>query len=228
MHIALCLGCRVLGLTLHTSWLHVTRCVPSTGRRGGLSPPLVCVQGLAEPDSRWLGVEGKLNGTLSWRVVLLLSMLVIFPVWSALGFTLGRGIVTVVSVRPGSDGALPLSGVVPVGSGDGVGVWHDAADLSKGASFYFPLVSFFGNKAMLFSLGAWYCFNGYCWICKKLSGSPPHGYHDAYSVGTPKWAFLGERLAECNVRPRFDPFLDGFILVSKRTIYFFGRLVVIV
>ena len=54
---------------------------------------------------------------------------------------------------------------------------------------------------------------------------PTPGYHDAYSVGTPTWAFLGNGWQNhCNTT--FSLSLDVFFLVSKRTIYSLERLVV--
>ena len=57
---------------------------------------------------------------------------------------------TVVSVHPARWCTSPL-GVVPVGSGDGVGDCHDVAHSSKGAYFYFPFVSFWRRKLYPFS-----------------------------------------------------------------------------
>ena len=57
MHIARCLGCRVLGFTLHTAE-YTTRCVLSSCRRGGLCAPNVCAR-FVEPSSRGLGRGGK-------------------------------------------------------------------------------------------------------------------------------------------------------------------------
>ena len=61
------------------------------------------------------------------------------PFWSALGFTQGGGIVTVVSVYP-----APL-GVVPVGLGDGVGDCHDVANFPEKCLFI-SLVFHFGGE----------------------------------------------------------------------------------
>ena len=68
---------------------------------------------------------GKINSS-SWGLVLLLLILVsvlLVSTW----ITLGGGIVTVVSVHPARR-CTSLLGVVPVGSGDGVGDCHDAAN----------------------------------------------------------------------------------------------------
>ena len=50
-----------------------------------------------------------------------------------------------VSVHPARWCTSPL-GVVPAGFGDGVGHCHDVAKLPKVCLFYFPCVSFLGNK----------------------------------------------------------------------------------
>ena len=48
-------------------------------------------------------------------------------------------------------------------------------------------------------------------------------YNDAYSVGTPKWALRVKGWLKHN-KTMVSPFLGRFFLVSKRTIYFFGEL----
>ena len=45
-------------------------------------------------------------------------------------------------------------------------------------------------------------------------------YRDAYSVGTPNWAF-GEKGWQKHYKTMFSPFLGRFFLVSKRTFFFF-------
>ena len=64
------------------------------------------------------------------------------PFWSALGFTLGGGIVTVFSVYPALWCTSPL-GVVPVGLGDGVGDCHDVANLPS-VCLFISLLYLFG------------------------------------------------------------------------------------
>ena len=86
------------------------------------------------------------------------------PPGQHLGFTLGGGIVTVVSVHPARRRTSP-PGFVLLGSGDGVGDCHDAADLSRERLFYFPLVTFLGAKICALFLRVWCCFVGYCWVC---------------------------------------------------------------
>ena len=52
---------------------------------------------------------------------------------------------------------------------------------------------------------------------------PTPCYHDAYLVGTPKWAFWEKNwLKHC--KTMISPFVGRVLLVSKRTMYFFGRL----
>ena len=85
------------------------------------------------------------------------------------------------------DGAPPFSGVVPVGSGDGVGDCHDAANFPKNGPFI-SLEFFSGGrnyaffyKGMVFML---------CVLLGMLVGKwePTPCYRDAYSVGIPKGA----------------------------------------
>ena len=63
---------------------------------------------------------------------------------SALGFTFGGGIVTVISVHPARRCTSPHR-MLPVGLGDGVGDCYDAADLSQGSVFLFPLIFSLGD-----------------------------------------------------------------------------------
>ena len=72
---------------------HTASC-PLAGVVGCVLP--TCAQGLVEPSSRWLG-----EGENKWS-------------WSAPGFTLGGGIVTVISVHPARR-CMSILGVVPVG-----------------------------------------------------------------------------------------------------------------
>ena len=74
---------------------HSASC-PLAGVVGCLLP--TCVQGFVEQGSRWLG-EGENKRPSSWGLVLLCHSWCLSS-WSAPGFTLGGGIVTVVSVHP--------------------------------------------------------------------------------------------------------------------------------
>ena len=68
-----------------------------------------------------------------------------------------------VSVHPARRCTSP-PGFALLGSGDGVGDCHDAADLSR-ERLLFPLGFFFGAKICALFLGVWCCFVGYCWVC---------------------------------------------------------------
>ena len=88
---------------------------------------------------------------------------------------------------------------MPVGSGDGVGDCHDVADFLE-MWLFISLLVHFGRANSPF-------------------------YRDAYSVGTPSWAFWEKGwLMEC--KTTFSLFWMCF-LVSKRTLYFFGRVIML-
>ena len=164
-------------------------CVLSTSRRSGRVLP-TCVQGAAEPGSRWLGV-GKINGPLlgDWSSFCWSWCL---SSWSVPGFTSGGDIVTVVSVYPARRCTSP-PGVVPFVLGTALAT-VTTSPIFQGFVFLYPFCIFYGDKLYSFSESMVSGFSlpaGYA----KLSGSPPC-YHDAYSVGTPNRAFREERLAE--------------------------------
>ena len=73
MHIARCLGCRVLGLIRRVTQ-HAASC-PLAGVVGCVLPS--CVQGLAEPSSRRLR-DGENRWILLWSLVFLVSILVFY------------------------------------------------------------------------------------------------------------------------------------------------------
>ena len=112
--------------------------------------------------------------------------------------------------------------VVLVGLGDGVGDCHDAANLSKRRSFYFPLTCFFGQEN--YALFSRVCF---FYSCKLLSmqvtkREPTPGYYDAYSVGTPYkscWEKGGQNHCKATVLPLFK----RVFLVNKRRLALFLR-----
>ena len=54
---------------------------------------------------------------------------------------------------------------------------------------------------------------------------PTPCYHDAYSVGTPRWAF-GEKGLPNHCKTTMSPLFRHVFLVNKRTLFFFGRLVI--
>ena len=74
MHIAQCLGCRVLGVNLTHRWVtHHTASCPLAVEVGCVLPS--CVQGSAEPVSR-VG-SGEINLISVWGLVLLVSVLLV-------------------------------------------------------------------------------------------------------------------------------------------------------
>ena len=82
-----------------------------------------------------------------------------------------------VSVYPARRCTSPL-GVVPVGLGDGVGDCHDVANL--------PRVCLFISLLFLFWVKILYSFSKSMRVAKW---EPTPCYRDAFSVGTPNWAF---------------------------------------
>ena len=82
-----------------------------------------------------------------WSLVLLLFLLVSFPLGQHLIHIRRGSIATVVSVQPARRCTSPF-GVVLVGSGDGAGDCHDAANLSKERLFISPL--FLGGRCAFF------------------------------------------------------------------------------
>ena len=134
-----------VNLTYRWVTQHAASC-PLAGVVGCVLPS--CVQGLVEPGSRRVGEgKGKIFGHLSGDWSSFCQSLCL-SCWLALGFTSGGGIVTVVSVHPAQRCTSPL-GVVPVGSGDGVGDCHEAANLLEKRPFISPQFLFCG-KTMLF------------------------------------------------------------------------------
>ena len=91
---------------------------------------------------------------------------------------------------------------------------------SKGASFFFPFVSFWGNVLYSFFKSI---ILGFSIPLGMLAAKwvPTPCYDDAYSVGTPKWAFW-EKGWQMQYKTTFPPHLGRFFLVSKRTFYFLG------
>ena len=137
--------------------------------------------------------------------------------WLTLGLTLGGGFVTVVNVHPTWRRTSPR-GVVPVGLGEGAGDSYDAAVLQKEGlfisgkklcSFYRSMVHYF---RVLLSIP----------VAKR---EPTPGYYDAYSVGTPKWAFL-EESGQKNRKTTLSPLFRRVLLVNKRTLFFLWGLVI--
>ena len=102
-------------------------------------------------------------------------------------------------------------GAVPAGLGDGVGNCHDVANL-------LPLCFFLGGTSCTLFSGERCLVFHYCWECLWLSGCPPPCYNDAYSVGTPKWAFWVKSWPK-HCRTTISPSFGRFFLVSKRTFW---------
>ena len=114
-----------------------------------------------------------------------------------------------VSVHPAQWCTSPL-GVVPAGLGTALAHCHD--------SVYFPGVSFWWNKFYSFFKSV---VVGFLRMLDMLVAKwvPTPCYNDAYSVGTPKWAFWGKGWQTYH-KTTFSPRIGRFFLVSKRTFYF--------
>ena len=107
-------------------------------------------------------------------------------------------------------------GVVPVGLGDGVGHCHDVAN-HKESVFLFPFCIFFWKKMYSVSKGMvpYFCVLLDMLVAKR---EPTPCYRDAYSVGTPGWAFW-EKGWQKHCKTMFSPLFGRFFLVSKRTFF---------
>ena len=89
-------------------------------------------------------------------------------------------------------GALPLSGSCPLGWGTALAT-VTTSPIFQGCVFLFPLYIFLGEQIILFFSGVYFCFFlPLGMLVAKWVPTPC--YNDAYSVGTPKWAF--RRLAK--------------------------------
>ena len=131
-----------------------------------------------------------------------------------------------VSVHPARWCTSPL-GVVPAGLGDGVGHCHDVAKLPRVCLFISLLVSFLSFwGTMLYSFFRSIILGIFVLLDMQVAKWVPTScYNDAYSVGTPKWAFW-EKGWQRYHETTFSPFFGRFFLVSKRTFYFFWGLYV--
>ena len=107
---------------------------------------------------------------------------------------------------------------MPVGSGDGVGDCDDAANFQE-KRLLISLVFYFGREDFTFFLGKVFFSLLLDMLVAKREPTPC--YHDAYSVGTPKWT-IGEKGWQKHGETTVSPFVGRFFLVSKRTITF-GR-----
>ena len=162
-----------------------------------------CAQGLVEPSSRWLG-EGENKWSSSWGLVLLLLILVSVLL-----------IGTLINIRRGHrhSGQRPSCSVV----------LSRRRQTSKGVSFYFPYISFWENMMYSFfkSMIMGFSIPMGMLVAKWV---PTPCCNDAFSVGTPKWALWRKGwLKHC--KTMVSPFLGRFFLVSKRTTFFFGRVI---
>ena len=119
-----------------------------------------------------------------------------------------RSVATVASVLPAHRCTSPL-GVVPVGWEDGVGHCRDAASFPENRPFI--------------SLGAfiWVLLLGMLVAMRE----PTPCYHDAYSVVSLKGHF-GRKSGQSHYKTTVSPRVKCVFLVSKRTLYFFWRVVV--
>ena len=97
-------------------------------------------------------------------------------------------------------------GVVPVGLGDCVGDCHDVANLLRVRLFYFPFISFLGNKLYSFFESMVSVFSLLLFML-VASWEPTSCYHDAYSVLSPNRAFR-EKGWQKHCKTMVSPFLD--------------------
>ena len=146
-----------VNLTFRWVAQHTASC-PLAGVVGCVLP--TCAQGLVVPSSRWLG-EGENNWSSSWRLVLLLLILVSVLL-----------VGTLINIREASSqwSASILLGDALLLSGScrwvGGRRWRLSRRLqsSKGASFYVPCISFWGTNYTLFSR-VWFLVFYYRWVC---------------------------------------------------------------
>ena len=116
-------------------------------------------------------------------------------------------------------GALPLSGSCPLGWGTALAT-VTTSPIFQGCVFLFPFCIFLWEQTLLFFPRVW--FLGFSLPLGMLVAKwvPTPCYNDAYSVGTPKWAFR-EKGWLMHYKTTISPFLGRFFLVSKRTFFFF-------
>ena len=126
---------------------HTASC-PLAGVVGCLLPS--CVQGLAEPGSRFWE-KGENNWSFSWELAFLFFILMSVPLVSIWMNT--RKECRNSGQRPSC--SCPLE--------DGVCHCRDAASFPENGPFI-SLGFFLGSKTMFFS-GVWFLFGSYCWVC---------------------------------------------------------------
>ena len=136
---------------------HTASC-PLAGVVGCLLPS--CVQGLAEPSSRFWE-EGENNWSFSWELAFLLFILMSVPLVSILMNT--RKEYRNSGQRPSCSSVhFPSRGRARWVGGRR---WplSRRSQFSRKRTFYFPWGSFWGAK--LFFSGVWFLFGSYCWVC---------------------------------------------------------------
>ena len=194
---------------------HTASC-PLAGVVGCVLP--TCAKGSVEPGSRLLG-QGENKWSSSWGLVLLLLILVSVLLAS-----------TWIHIRRGhrySGQRLSCSAVYFPSRGRARWVGGRRWALSrrdqssKSASFYFPFVFWEENILPFFKGMVLFVFVLLDMLVAKWEPTPC--YHDAYSVGTPNWAFRVKGwLTHC--KTTISPLFGRFFLVCKRT--FFVRVLI--
>ena len=192
---------------------HTASC-PLAGVVGCLLPS--CVQGLAEPGSRFWE-KGENNWSFSWGLAFLLFILMTVPLVSIW-----------MNIRKEcrhSGQRLSCSSVHLPSRGRARWVggrrWplSRRSQFSKKWTFYFPWVFFWGTKLCLFCRGmVFMLFLLLDMLVAKWEPTPC--YRDAYSVGIPKGA-CGGKSGQIHCKTTVSPRGKCVFLVSKRTLYFF-------
>ena len=205
-----------VNLTFRWVAQHIASC-PLAGVVGCVLPS--CVQGLAEPGPRGEGGWGN-KWSSFWGLVSLLLILVSVLL-----------VGTLINIRRGHrySGQRPSCSVVHFPS-RGRARWVGGRrwslsrrrQTSKSVSFYFPFVSFW--EIMLYSFFRSIILGIFVLLGMLVAKwVPTPCYIDAYSVGTPKWAFW-EKGWQRYHETTFSPLFGCFFLVSKRTFFLGGSM----
>ena len=212
-----CLGCRVLGLTLPTVGLRNTlRPVPLAGVVGCLLPS--CVQGLAEPGSRF-GDKGENNWSFSWELAFLLFILMsvlLVSIWMN----------TRKECR--NSGQRPSCSSVHFPS-RGRARWVGGrrwplsrrSQLSRKRAFYFPWGFLWGTKLCRFCMGMTFLRVLLLSMLVAMR-EPTPCYRDAYSVGIPKGAY-GGKCGQDHRKTTVSPLLKVFFWLVNGLFTFLGK-----
>ena len=104
-----------------------------------------------------------------------------------------------------------------VGLGDGVGDCHDVANLPKECLFI-SLCFFCGKHFTLFQ--GMVLFVSVLLDMLVAKWKPIPCYHDAFSVGTPNWAFR-EKGWQMHCKTMFPPFFGTFLFGKQKNILLF-------